>query len=322
MNNFKTSVGVFIGLFAFSFVGCGESSNGQESKETKKTYGERVIYGSDDRLDLFQVSSLDWQNRAASTVALVQKTKVIAQPNGYQLQTSHYGKSQNLCAAEPFFDQVTAAFCSGSLITPDIIMTAGHCIRTQSSCLNTKFVFNFSYKAMTYDPRFVEEDDVYSCRTLIHSELNSTTDSDFALVQLDRAVLGRKPLTIRQAGRVQDSDTLVVIGHPSGLATKLAAGAVVRSNSPDAYFITNLDTYGGNSGSAVFNEQTGVVEGILVRGETDFKYKNGCYISNICDSSGCRGEDVTRVSEILPYVDAADLENSETSLGQNEQLHR
>lgn len=325
MNYFRT-MGVSLVVMGFAALASGS---------------ERVIYGTDDRLDLFQVVSADWQARAASTVALVQKNKLVAVQNGYQLQTSHYGNSQNLCKTEPFFDQVTAAFCSGSLITPDIIMTAGHCVRTQVACLNTKFVFNFAYKSMTYDPKFAEADDVYSCQTLIHSELNSTNDSDFALVKLDRPVVGRKPLTIRQSGRVQDADPLVVIGHPSGLATKVAAGAMVRSNLEDAYFITNLDTYGGNSGSAVFNEQTGVVEGILVRGETDFKYKNGCYISNVCDANGCRGEDVTRVKEVLAYVDASELnpialpvgpfdpnnppgeqENIESNLSQSEQLRQ
>jgi V8-like Glu-specific endopeptidase len=207
-------------------------------------------------------------------------------------------------------------------------MTAGHCIRTQGSCVNTKFVFNFAYKSMGYDPKFVDNDDVYSCQTLIHSELNANTDSDFALVKLDRPVVGRKPLTIRQKGRVQDADSLVVIGHPSGLATKVAAGAMVRSNLEDAYFVTNLDTYGGNSGSAVFNEQTGLVEGILVRGETDFKFTNGCYASNICDINGCRGEDVTRVTEVLAYVNASELnpigeqEDIESNLSQSEQLHQ
>lgn len=319
--------------------GCDHNSASNAST-TSEPFSQRVVYGVDDRLDLFQVASADWQQRAASTVALVQKNKVLTVANGYQLQVSHYGNSQNLCKTEPFFDQVTAAFCSGSLITPDIIMTAGHCIRTQSSCENTRFVFNFAYKSMASDPRFVSTDDVYSCKKLIHSELNSNTESDFALVKLDRPVVGRKPLTIRQTGQVADAESLVVVGHPSGLATKVAAGASVRSNSPNAYFIANLDTYGGNSGSAVFNEKTGVVEGILVRGETDFKYKNGCYVSNVCDMDGCRGEDVTRVSEVLAHVNPAELNPIQipsepfdpnapegelediSSLDQNEQLRR
>jgi hypothetical protein len=310
-----------LGVFGFGILGCSESTNRQ--KEIQEPFAEKVIYGTDDRLDLFQIGSAEWQARASATVALMQKSKLTEVANGFQIQTSHYGNSQNLCKSEPFFDQVTAAFCSGSLITPNIIMTAGHCIRTQSSCANTRFVFNFAYKSMTYDPKFVVAEDVYSCQKLIHSELNSKTDSDFALVLLDRPVLGRSPLPIRQTGRINDSQSLVVIGHPSGLATKFAAGASVRSNTSDAYFVANLDTYGGNSGSAVFNEQTGVVEGILVRGETDFKFKNGCYVSNVCDVDGCRGEDVTRVSEVLSYVNASDLaQEIPSSSVESERLHQ
>ncbi|WP_420540401.1 S46 family peptidase (plasmid) [Paenibacillus polymyxa] len=46
-----------------------------------------------------------------------------------------------------------------------------------------------------------------------------------------------------------------------------AVGAAVRDNPPNAFFVANLDTYGGNSGSPVFNSDTHEVEGILVRGE-------------------------------------------------------
>lgn len=148
---------------------------------------------------------------------------------------------------------------------------------------------------------------MYSCKELVHSELSGPTDSDFAIIRLERKVVGRNPLPIRKQGKVSVGDGLVVIGHPSGLATKVAGGAFVRDDSPKPYFIANLDTYGGNSGSAVFNSDTGLIEGILVRGEQDFSYNNGCYISNVCPADGCRGEDVTRVSEILNYVDPTEL---------------
>ncbi len=71
-----------------------------------------------------------------------------------------------------------------------------------------------------------------------------------------------------------------------------------RDASPNGYYVANLDTYGGNSGSAVFNAKTGVIEGILMRGENDYVYKNGCRVSNVCASDACRGEDVTKLSSI------------------------
>lgn len=309
MKFLKTVTAIAASLAVFTACNKNGDSDGFQNfsdDETTKV-NPKVIYGSDDRLDLYDVAEQTWKIKAESTVALIQGSKVKASGNGFSISTSNYGTSQSLCKSEPFYDQVTAAFCSGSLIGPDLIMTAGHCIRTLSSCQTTKFVFNFAYKIKGVDPKTVGADDVYSCKELIHSELNSSSLNDYAIIRLDRAVVGRSPLPIRQSGKVVDGSNLVVIGHPSGLATKVAGGAAVRDNKPLPYFVANLDTYGGNSGSAVFNADTGLVEGILVRGETDFKYQNGCYVSNVCANGACRGEDVTRVTEILKHVNASEL---------------
>ncbi len=281
------------------FTGCQNSTSVTDSKEV--SVNPRVVYGQDDRQDVYQVSAMEWLDRARSTVALINSSKMTADSGGFKIKTTSYATSQSLCKNEPFYDQVTAAFCSGSLIAPDIVMTAGHCVRNLVACQGTQFVFDFSYFSAGLTPSYAKKEDVYSCKELIFSEMNSSTMSDYALIRLDRPVVGRLPLAVRQAGQVSEGDPLVVIGHPSGLPTKIAAGAAVRSTQPAAYFIANLDTYGGNSGSAVFNENTGEIEGILVRGETDFRYKNGCYVTNVCDSNGCRGEDVTRVSETFSH---------------------
>ena len=90
----------------------------------------------------------------------------------------------------------------------------------------------------------------------------------------------------------------IVIGHPIGLLKKMAGNASVRSNSNPDYFIANLDTFGGNSGSPVFNADTHEVEGILVRGDTDFLPRGNCIASMVCPVQGCRGEDCTRIELI------------------------
>jgi Peptidase S46 len=68
----------------------------------------------------------------------------------------------------------------------------------------------------------------------------------------------------------------------------------VRSNRRRAFFVANLDTYGGNSGSPVVDQHTHVVEGILVNGEDDFVQYDGCNVSVVCPDAGCQGEAVTR----------------------------
>ena len=154
----------------------------------------------------------------------------------------------------------------------------------------------------------VDAAEVYRCSAIVGRTQTST--DDWAVVRLDRAVTGRAPLAIRRSGSVALNDSLYVVGHPSGLPVKLAGGASVRNNSPATYFEANLDTYGGNSGSPVFNAVTGEVEGILVRGNTDYVLNSslGCYTSNVCPDTGCPGglgwEDVTRTSRFSSLVPA------------------
>ena len=68
------------------------------------------------------------------------------------------------------------------------------------------------------------------------------------------------------------------------------------------------------SGSPVFNSDTHEVEGILVRGETDFVTQGSCRVSLVCPSSGCRGEDCTRTTE---FVGSLGLEQVLNAFGYN-----
>ncbi len=106
-----------------------------------------VIYGDDDRLDLYEVHNKKLLVLADSTVGLFNSGNVsIDETKTARLTTRAYSDDYNLCAEEPFYDQRTGAFCSGSLVGPDILMTAGHCITSEYSCKGTKFVFGFGIR--------------------------------------------------------------------------------------------------------------------------------------------------------------------------------
>lgn len=260
-----------------------------------------VVYGSDDRRDLYQVSDPRLLRLAASTVALVKDGALNAQPGGFTLAGKNFGEEYGLCANEPFRDQQASAFCSGSLVGPDLILTAGHCIRTADDCASTSFVFGFAVTAPGATKTSFAANDVYHCGAIVAREEKST-GADYALIKLDRAVVGREPLEVRRQGEVSLGQGLVVIGHPSGLPSKIAGGGIVRGVASPDFFVSNLDTYGGNSGSAVFNADTGVIEGILVRGDTDFQRVGGCVASVLRPADGGRGEDVTRISKVKDLI--------------------
>lgn len=267
--------------------------------------GEKVIYGVDDRLDYYQ-SAPAMRKLADSVVSLWRGSDVtLAAGGSYRLATANYGSSMGLCAGEPFREQPIGAFCSGSLVGKNLVMTAGHCIKDENDCADTKFIFGFGLKVAGANLSSAQASEVYSCKKIVKRYLNEdygTLGPDYALVELDRPAEGKAPLAVSRGGDLKKGDSIVVIGHPSGLPVKVAGGATVRDPSPDGYFVANLDTYGGNSGSAVFNGRTGLIEGILVRGENDFVDKDGCRVSNVVAADGGRGEDVTKISELASVI--------------------
>lgn len=264
----------------------------------------QVIYGTDDRLDYYQVSRPSARHHSDATVLLVHSQQIFPQADSKsKILSESYQSKLQLCSNEPFADQVVAGFCSGFLIAPDLVLTAGHCVRTQTACESTSFIFGFRVESAGVMPETVPTENVFGCQKLIHAQ-SPSNGADFAVVQLDREVTHVSPLVLRsKSGSVQKGDLLEVIGYPRGLPVKIASGASVRDVRPE-FFVANLDTYGGNSGSAVFNLQTGEVEGILVRGEADYVVNGSCLVSKICALDHCRGEDVTRIDQVIPVLDA------------------
>jgi hypothetical protein len=109
---------------------------------------------------------------------------------------------------------------------------------------------------------------------------------------------------VRGTGRIGNGTAVHIIGHPSGIPAKYAPGATVRDNTPTTFFRANLDAFGGNSGSPVFDSATHEVEGLLVRGATDYVPSGSCTIALVIPTTGTGGEDVTRATEFSALVTA------------------
>ena len=273
----------------------------------------KSIYGEDDRKDFFQMSG-DMQAVANSVVSMWRSASVTAEGSGFKLQTMNFGDRLNLCPDEKFREQPIGAFCSGSLVGEDLVLTAGHCVKSEAQCLDTKFVFGYGVtragsEAVTTQPAA----NVYGCAKVVTRFLAGEPGSafpagqrlgaDYAVVQLDRKVTGRRPLAVNRSSSLKRGDGIFVIGHPVGLPVKLAGNAKVRDFSKVGYFTADLDTFGGNSGSAVFNAKTKKIEGILVRGDEDFlDSPAGCTTMATYEQTGGRGEDVTKISEVVSFI--------------------
>ena len=285
-------------LSAFFIFGCAKENNHQLFQQTSAD--SNVVYGQDGRIDFFAMNDPQLKNMARSTVAFIDSRHLVYDSvfNVYNLENAE--ASVSFCSTEKFQRQPKFADCSGSLIARDLVLTAGHCIKDPDDCRKTKIVFDYTLDTVSKNLNRLRADDVYTCKKIIASS-NSKNSTDFALIQLDRPAAGRSPLEL-SSKPLTYQDPLMLIGHPMGLPTKFTMNGKVRSLIPEHFFTASLDAFSGNSGSAVFDQNTKKIVGILVRGESDFDRRNGCYVAKQCDENGCRGEDVTRISEVLKYL--------------------
>ena len=270
----------------------------------------KAIYGEDNRQDLVDVSDPDLKKYASATAAMISSLKLEKiSPSEYKIVANLLGDRSiltsaggaKLCEDERFLNQPQAANCSGFLVSKDLLVTAGHCVTSLANCNESRWVFDYKVDELSGKVENVGIDSIYKCKEIVARELTRSgfSPNDYALIKLDREVKGRTPLRFRQTQTAQLGDEVVLIGYPSGLPVKVAAGGSVEKVF-DTYFEASIDAFGGNSGSAVINERTGEVEGILVRGREDYSYDftNSCTRATTFISTTTSFEGVTHITNI------------------------
>lgn len=268
-----------------------------------ETDNASLIYGNDDRIEYYEGSAAQ-QTAAEAVFVVVNNSELSCVGGTCTLDTVPFTDwfSDGLCSDEPFRDQPTVGHCTAFLVGEDRVATAGHCLGRRD-CPDISFVPRFRIEsAGGNSPTSIPESEVLRCGAKVVRKLKGT--NDYAVYTLQNPVVGITPLCIRRSGEVPMGTDLVIIGHPYTIPMKIAGGAEVKGIASN-YFEANLDDYGGNSGSPVFDAATMEVQGILVRGNEDFVFDSseGCWRSNVCPDSGCPGfEEVSHARKIAGFV--------------------
>lgn len=261
-----------------------------------------VIYEKDDRQNYSQVKSEVWKKRSLSVPAMVYTNRLVSESDTtYSIHGPNYKKEHNLCKGERFAKEPIVANCSGTLIAPDVVLTAGHCLGSRDQCKNISFVFGMNDTTIVDSGSVVvKKANVYECQDVLRF---SPVRNDVAVLRLKRKVEGRDPLKYRNSGEIAVHAPTAIIGNAGYLPTKISLGGRVRSVSKNT-FIAEVDSCTGSSGSPVFDRSTGEVEGIIVGGEDDWvkDAQLGCRRSKVCKPGECSGEEVVKISKALGEV--------------------
>lgn len=256
----------------------------------------QTIYGEDDREEALNIPFNSQMTRSFPSVALILEKSQIGETvcSRYKNLETYSLEGRDFCAQERFRAQRSAGFCTGFLVSPDMLITAGHCLESRESCKDLMFLFDYKEekkRVLTRNLRACE-------KVLFLGEGEASENVDLAIIKLTKKVEGRPFLVLEEKKKEPLDVDFFVPGHPLGMPLKVVTSGFILENSKEKTFTAAIDTYKGNSGSPVINKKTGLVEGMLTRGGNDFELRGDCYRSVRCLGSICLGEEVLRSSSI------------------------
>lgn len=178
--------------------------NAQE-KETKlpKEYPfgapgseSRGVFGEDGRQEVNDVSGISHYTNA--TAVMVPKDNVSGNKiYGYSLGqslTKQFGVNR-FDESVRFLDQPTVANCTGFLVAPQIIVTAGHCINSMEDANKWYWLFDYTNEmAWNLEGNYVtiDRNNLFEVSEILGSKLEGEEEyelEDYAVLKLDRVVI-------------------------------------------------------------------------------------------------------------------------------------
>lgn len=282
MKNTVLKIALSVGLGFM--VGCDSTPSELANISTETT---AVIYGEDSRQEISPALA-----ELAQSVAVIFPNNRLRQFNSeyFLLNSKSLRDSEKLCPGERFEYQPILGTCTGALVGPDLVLTAGHCVSAPEVCKT--YAVSFGWDLKKAQTGILAKKEIFHCKRILEIQDNPYQGLDYALIQLDRKV--NAPILKIHKGGI--TEKLLSLSHPHGLPLKADyATAYEPYKHSTNMFKVQVDTSHSSSGSPLFNNRKEIV-GVLSMGNMDFadaSYRvqgETCRRIEVCKGYECTGQ--------------------------------
>lgn len=147
----------------------------------------------------------------------------------------------------------SSKFCTGTMISEDLFLTASHCVESGTPTSN---FLSFNFEKAKGSQKLLQQEHF---KVLEVVEEGDSSKTDYAILRIDGkpgAKFGYTPVDVNP---VEDDELLTIIQHPSGLPKQVEVGHKGKTNSGVYMGYGDIDTEPGSSGSGVINSKGSVI---------------------------------------------------------------
>ncbi|MEK6628567.1 MAG: serine protease [Bdellovibrionota bacterium] len=151
----------------------------------------------------------------------------------------------------------TSKYCSGTMISEDLFLTAAHCV--SYDILNEYVVFNYQKINGVVDLNMQEH---FTVNEIVEQGINKL---DYAILRINGKPGLKYGFTKININEVPEGTTLTIVQHPMGNPKMVDIGRRQGIRGDNYMTYGDLDTQGGSSGSGVL-DQNGLIVAVHTHG--------------------------------------------------------